>query len=68
MAYGLRLVTKDGENLEMAGWGIAEGDDGVFAFKGVHKIALPIIKGYDLSITSEKLAEIRKQYEAIEAL
>lgn len=68
MAYGLRLVTKDGEKLEMAGWGMAEGVGGLFAFKGVHKIALPIINGYDLSITSEKLAEIRKQYEAIEAL
>ncbi|POP84418.1 hypothetical protein CXB38_03830 [Pseudomonas syringae] len=68
MACGLRIVTADGESLVMAGWSMAEGADGVFAFKGIHRIALPIMKGYGLDITAEKLAEIRRQYEAIENL
>jgi hypothetical protein len=67
MTYGVRLTTDKGEQLAMPGWSLNIEARPPCVFKGDHKIELPW-KGLDTSITDGELAEIRRQYEAFEAL
>lgn len=66
MAYGVRLVTADGEELQMPGWSLNLETIPPCVFKGSRKIDLPW-KGLEVKVTNEELAEIRRQFELAES-
>jgi hypothetical protein len=66
MAYGVRLVAADGEELKMPGWSLNLEAKPPCVFKGDKKIDLPW-KGLEVKVTNEELADIRRQYEIAES-
>ncbi|QXE10648.1 hypothetical protein GTQ41_16795 [Pseudomonas sp. AN-B15] len=66
MAFGVRLVAADGEELQMPGWSLNLETKPPCVFKGGKKIDLPW-KGLEVKVTNEELADIRRQYELAES-